>query len=81
LYFAHGQIDRLGGCRGCHFALFDPGNRGCVAWNVVEMAWQSPLWGACGPFPAIKSRMCEYKRSGMKDRRRHDWRTNEGGNA
>jgi hypothetical protein len=61
LYFAHGQSDRPGGRRGSIFALFDPGNRGRVTWSVVEMAWQSPLCGACGPFPAIKSRMCEIQ--------------------
>jgi hypothetical protein len=43
------------------FALLDPGNRGRIAWNVVEMAWSRPLWGACAPFPAIKSGMCEIQ--------------------
>ncbi len=30
-----------------------------VASDVVEMAPLSTAWGACAPFPAIKSGMCE----------------------
>ena len=32
-----------------------------VASDVVETAPLGPVWGACVPFPAIKSRMCEIR--------------------